>query len=82
MQARRGAAKIMVLNIPQLNMLAALTARWEAEKAGHTRTAGQLWFRASNYLAQAERMLAASGFRVAVQQVRDLRAEGRRPCAR
>ena len=30
----------------------------EAEKAGHTRTAGQLWFRASNYLAQAERMLA------------------------
>ncbi len=32
----------------------------EAEKAGHTRTAGQLWFRASNYLAQAERMLASS----------------------
>ena len=32
----------------------------EAEKAGHTRTAGQLWFRASNYLAQAERMLAHS----------------------
>ena len=31
-----------------------------AEKAGHTRTAGQLWFRASNYLAQAERMLASS----------------------
>jgi dienelactone hydrolase len=31
-----------------------------AEKAGHTRTAGQLWFRASNYLAQAERMLANS----------------------
>ncbi|MGK5683594.1 alpha/beta hydrolase family protein [Actinoplanes sp. URMC 104] len=30
----------------------------EAEKAGHTRTAGQLYFRASNYLAQAERMLA------------------------
>ncbi|WP_164700961.1 S9 family peptidase [Modestobacter sp. KNN46-3] len=30
----------------------------EAEKAGHTRTAGQLWFRASNYLAQAERMLS------------------------
>ncbi|MFW3168608.1 alpha/beta hydrolase family protein [Geodermatophilus sp. CPCC 206100] len=32
----------------------------EAEKLGHTRTAGQLWFRASNYLAQAERMLAHS----------------------
>jgi pimeloyl-ACP methyl ester carboxylesterase len=32
----------------------------DAEKAGHTRTAGQLWFRASNYLAQAERMLAHS----------------------
>src|SRR3712207_4837205 len=32
----------------------------QAEKAGHTRTAGQLWFRASNYLAQAERMLAHS----------------------
>jgi dienelactone hydrolase len=32
----------------------------EAEKAGHTRTAGQLYFRASNYLAQAERMLAHS----------------------
>ncbi len=32
----------------------------EAEKAGHVRTAGQLWFRASNYLAQAERMLAHS----------------------
>ena len=31
-----------------------------AEKAGHTRTAGQLYFRASNYLAQAERMLAHS----------------------
>jgi pimeloyl-ACP methyl ester carboxylesterase len=31
-----------------------------AEKAGHVRTAGQLWFRASNYLAQAERMLAHS----------------------
>ena len=30
----------------------------DAEKAGHTRTAGQLWFRAANYLAQAERMLA------------------------
>jgi pimeloyl-ACP methyl ester carboxylesterase len=30
----------------------------EAEKAGHTRTAGQLYFRATNYLAQAERMLA------------------------
>jgi pimeloyl-ACP methyl ester carboxylesterase len=32
----------------------------EAEKAGHTRTAGRLYFRASNYLAQAERMLAHS----------------------
>jgi pimeloyl-ACP methyl ester carboxylesterase len=32
----------------------------QAEKAGHTRTAGQLYFRASNYLAQAERMLAHS----------------------
>ena len=31
-----------------------------AEKAGHLRTAGQLYFRASNYLAQAERMLAHS----------------------
>lgn len=30
----------------------------QAEKAGHTRTAGQLYFRATNYLAQAERMLA------------------------
>ncbi|SFF93659.1 alpha/beta hydrolase family protein [Blastococcus tunisiensis] len=29
-----------------------------AEKAGHIRTAGQLYFRANNYLAQAERMLA------------------------
>jgi dienelactone hydrolase len=32
----------------------------DAEKAGHTRTAGRLYFRASNYLAQAERMLAHS----------------------
>jgi pimeloyl-ACP methyl ester carboxylesterase len=32
----------------------------DAEKAGHIRTAGQLYFRASNYLAQAERMLAHS----------------------
>jgi dipeptidyl aminopeptidase/acylaminoacyl peptidase len=32
----------------------------EAEKAGHIRTAGQLYFRATNYLAQAERMLAHS----------------------
>ena len=32
----------------------------DAEKRGHTRTAGQLYFRASNYLAQAERMLAHS----------------------
>ena len=31
----------------------------EAEKAGHTRTAGQLYSRATNYLCQAERMLAA-----------------------
>ena len=31
-----------------------------AEKAGHTRTAGQLYFRATNYLCQAERMLAHS----------------------
>ena len=30
----------------------------DAEKAGHTRTAGQLYFRATNYLCQAERMLA------------------------
>lgn len=30
----------------------------DAEKKGHTRTAGQLYFRATNYLAQAERMLA------------------------
>ncbi|MQA35408.1 alpha/beta hydrolase family protein [Modestobacter roseus] len=32
----------------------------DAEEAGHARTAGQLYFRASNYLAQAERMLAHS----------------------
>ncbi|GAA4700497.1 alpha/beta fold hydrolase [Pseudonocardia yuanmonensis] len=31
-----------------------------AEKNGHTRTAGQLYFRATNYLCQAERMLAHS----------------------
>jgi dipeptidyl aminopeptidase/acylaminoacyl peptidase len=31
-----------------------------AEKAGHTRTAGQLYARATNYLCQAERMLASS----------------------
>jgi dienelactone hydrolase len=31
-----------------------------AEKAGHTRAAGQLYFRATNYLCQAERMLANS----------------------
>ncbi len=30
----------------------------DAEEAGHTRTAGQLYFRATNYLCQAERMLA------------------------
>ena len=32
----------------------------EAEKAGHLRTAGQLYARATNYLCQAERMLANS----------------------
>ena len=32
----------------------------EAEKAGHTSTAGQLYFRATNYLCQAERMLSKS----------------------
>ncbi|GIH64516.1 alpha/beta hydrolase family protein [Microbispora siamensis] len=32
----------------------------DAEKAGHTRTAGQLYFRATNYLCQAERMLSNS----------------------
>lgn len=32
----------------------------EAEKAGHTRTARQLYRRATNYLCQAERMLANS----------------------
>ena len=32
----------------------------EAEKAGHARTAGELYFRATNYLCQAERMLAHS----------------------
>jgi dienelactone hydrolase len=32
----------------------------EAEKARHTRTAGQLYARATNYLCQAERMLAHS----------------------
>ncbi len=32
----------------------------DAEKAGHTRTAGQLYSRATNYLAQAERMLSKS----------------------
>jgi dipeptidyl aminopeptidase/acylaminoacyl peptidase len=31
-----------------------------AEKAGHRRTAGQLYFRATNYLCQAERMLSNS----------------------
>ncbi|MEV6623375.1 alpha/beta fold hydrolase [Amycolatopsis sp. NPDC051106] len=31
-----------------------------AEKAGHDRTAGQLYFRATSYLCQAERMLAHS----------------------
>ncbi|WP_086840085.1 alpha/beta hydrolase family protein [Amycolatopsis kentuckyensis] len=32
----------------------------EAEKAGHTRTAGQLYARATNYLCQAERLQSAS----------------------
>jgi dienelactone hydrolase len=32
----------------------------EAEKAGHTRAAGQLYARATNYLCQAERMLSNS----------------------
>ena len=32
----------------------------DAEKAGHHRTAGQLYFRATNYLAQSERMLSKS----------------------
>ncbi len=32
----------------------------EAEKAGHSRTAGENYFRATNYLAQAERMLSHS----------------------
>jgi dienelactone hydrolase len=32
----------------------------DAEKAGHTRTAGQLYARATNYLCQAERMLSNS----------------------
>jgi esterase/lipase len=32
----------------------------DAEKAGHPRTAGQLYARAANYLCQAERMLANS----------------------
>jgi dienelactone hydrolase len=32
----------------------------QAEKAGHTRTAGQLYARAANYLCQAERMLSSS----------------------
>jgi len=31
-----------------------------AEKAGHTRTAGQLWYRAVDYLSIAERMLSRS----------------------
>jgi dienelactone hydrolase len=32
----------------------------DAEKAGHTRTAGQLYARATNYLCQAERLQSAS----------------------
>jgi dienelactone hydrolase len=37
-----------------------VTQAEDAEKKNHTRTAGQLYFRAANYLAQAERMLAHS----------------------
>ncbi|WP_206796005.1 S9 family peptidase [Amycolatopsis sp. MtRt-6] len=37
-----------------------VTQAEQAEKAGHTRTAGELYFRATNYLCQAERMLAHS----------------------
>ena len=36
-----------------------VTQAEDAERAGHTRTAGQLYFRAVNYLATAERMLSA-----------------------
>jgi len=37
-----------------------VTQAEDAERAGHTRTAGQLYFRALNYLAIAERMLSAT----------------------
>jgi dienelactone hydrolase len=37
-----------------------VTQAEDAERAGHTRTAGQLYFRALNYLATAERMLSAT----------------------
>jgi dienelactone hydrolase len=37
-----------------------VTQAEEAERAGHTRTAGQLYARATNYLSQAERMQSAS----------------------
>ncbi|RSM38410.1 alpha/beta hydrolase [Amycolatopsis balhimycina DSM 5908] len=37
-----------------------VTQAEEAEKAGHTRTAGQLYARATNYLCQAERLQSAS----------------------
>lgn len=37
-----------------------VTQAEEAEKAGHTRTAGQLYARATNYLSQAERMQSVS----------------------
>lgn len=37
-----------------------VTQAEEAEKAGHTRTAGQFYARATNYLCQAERLQSAS----------------------
>jgi dienelactone hydrolase len=37
-----------------------VTQAEDAERAGHARTAGQLYFRALNYLAIAERMLSAT----------------------
>lgn len=37
-----------------------VTRAEQAEDSGHTRSAGQLYFRATNYLCQAERMLAHS----------------------
>ena len=39
----------------------------EAEKAGHTRTAGRLYARATNYLCTAERMLLATFWRSAAR---------------